>query len=186
MLDIALFARCSLSDGPGRRFVLWTRGCPHLCEGCGNFYLRRAGCHFATIDQIFQLIQKSVSDHAIEGITFSGGEPFMQARDLAEVAAAARAQGLSVASFSGFTFDELKAIPDSEALLSQLDLLFDGPYEQDKPESMRHWVGSTNQRIHFLTSRYASGVEVPGPGEVVRGPVGGVRVEEWPLKARRK
>jgi anaerobic ribonucleoside-triphosphate reductase activating protein len=40
-------------------------------------------------------------------------------------------------------------------LLSLTDILVDGPYERDKPDTERRWIGSTNQRIHFLTGRYS-------------------------------
>jgi len=33
-------------------------------------------------------------------------------------------------------------------------LLVDGPYVRERPDTKRRWIGSTNQRIHFLSDRY--------------------------------
>ena len=67
-----------------------------------------------------------------------------------------RAVGLTVMVFSGYTLDEARALPDPAVadLLAHTDILVDGPYDRDRPDTERRWIGSTNQRIHFLTDRY--------------------------------
>jgi len=91
----------------------------------------------------------------VEGITLLGGEPFAQARACADVARLARARGLSVMVFSGYTLSEIESRgSDARALLRSCDLLVDGRYERDKPERTRRWIGSTNQVMHFLSDRY--------------------------------
>ena len=79
-------------------------------------------------------------------------------RDRADLAsdAAARGLGLSVMVFTGFTLEELRAREDPaiDGLLAETDILVDGRYERTMPDSQRRWIGSTNQRIHFLTDRY--------------------------------
>jgi anaerobic ribonucleoside-triphosphate reductase activating protein len=124
----------------------------------------------------------------IEGVTLLGGEPFEQAAPLAEVAWAARALGLSVMTFSGYTLEELQSArePGVAALLAATDLLVDGRYDRERPERERHWVGSANQRFHFLTDRYRPGIERIRPGEpetTVELRIGGdgrVRMNGWP------
>jgi anaerobic ribonucleoside-triphosphate reductase activating protein len=124
----------------------------------------------------------------VEGVTLLGGEPFDQAAALAEVARAARALGLSVMTFTGYTLEALRARrdPGTRALLAATDLLVDGPYVAARPERARRWVGSTNQRFHFLTGRYAPGIEaVPAgaPAETVEvsiSPDGRVAANGWP------
>jgi anaerobic ribonucleoside-triphosphate reductase activating protein len=95
----------------------------------------------------------------IEGITLLGGEPTAHARGAAVLAQQVRELGLSVMVFSGYTLDELRSRrdPDVDSLLAHTDILVDGRYERDLPDSTRRWIGSTNQRIHFLTDRYAAG-----------------------------
>jgi anaerobic ribonucleoside-triphosphate reductase activating protein len=98
----------------------------------------------------------------VEGVTLLGGEPFDQAAALAEVAAAYRAAGLTVMTFSGYTLDALSewALERSDiaALLAATDLLVDGPYLRDRPDARRPWLGSTNQGIRALTPAYAEDV----------------------------
>ena len=44
--------------------------------------------------------------------------------------------------------------PQVERLLRAVDLLVDGRFEQARPEQQRRWIGSANQQLHFLSSRY--------------------------------
>jgi anaerobic ribonucleoside-triphosphate reductase activating protein len=92
----------------------------------------------------------------IEGITLVGGEPLAHAAGAAALARAAWDSGLSVMVFSGYTLEVARALPDPAVhdLLAHTDILVDGPYRRDLPETRRRWIGSTNQRIHFLTARY--------------------------------
>lgn len=92
----------------------------------------------------------------IEGITLLGGEPFAHAAGAAELAARVQWAGLSVMIFSGYTLSELQAMNDPHvaALLAHTDILVDGPYHREQPETRRRWIGSANQQIHFLSDRY--------------------------------
>lgn len=95
----------------------------------------------------------------VEGITLLGGEPFEQAEGFAELAEAAHARGLSVRTFTGYLREDLEtraARGDAAVrrLLEATDLLIDGPYDDALPNLTRPWVGSTNQRFHFLAPRY--------------------------------
>ena len=97
---------------------------------------------------------KEVQD--IEGITFLGGEPFEQADELAELSIKIKGLGLSVLCFTGYTLEELQSKNDDgvNLFLSNIDLLIDGGFEQDKFDLSRPWVGSSNQRYIFLTDFY--------------------------------
>jgi anaerobic ribonucleoside-triphosphate reductase activating protein len=94
----------------------------------------------------------------IDGVTFSGGEPFEQAKALAELAKKCRDMGLSVISYSGYTLSELKRdrAPHlgSRSLLNQLDVLIDGPFRLKLAGDLPY-RGSSNQLIHLLTDRYS-------------------------------
>ncbi len=94
----------------------------------------------------------------LEGITLLGGEPFAHALAAAFISKGAKELGLSVMIFSGYLLEELQENPSEhiQVLLAQTDLLVDGRYEQNLPDDKRRWIGSTNQRIHFLTDRYSA------------------------------
>ena len=87
-------------------------------------------------------------------------------------------RSLSVVTFTGYCIEDLRASgrPDYEALLSVTDLLIDGPFERDNLDFARPWVGSRNQRYHFLTERYralAASIErIPNRWEVRISPDG--------------
>jgi anaerobic ribonucleoside-triphosphate reductase activating protein len=102
------------------------------------------------------LMQQARDEHVIEGITMMGGEPFAHLAGAVELSHAARSLGLSVMVFSGYTIEELRARPEPEVaeLIAATDILVDGPYDRENPDNQRRWIGSTNQRIHFLTERY--------------------------------
>ena len=118
----------------------------------------------------FKTIKEARERYGIEGITFTGGEPFLQAGPLSLIAQASHEIGLSVVSFTGYTLKELDFVLDAALLLEQVDLLLSGPYEKDKPETQRHWVGSSNQIFCYLTDKYKSGIEISKNREII-GPL---------------
>jgi anaerobic ribonucleoside-triphosphate reductase activating protein len=85
-----------------------------------------------------------------------GGEPTSHAAGAAALAREARNASLSVMVFSGYTLAEIRQMPDPAVaeLLALTDILVDGPYLREQPETQRRWIGSANQQIHFLTDRY--------------------------------
>lgn len=103
------------------------------------------------------LVDEIISDKSVEGVTFLGGEPFAQAAALAHIGHRIRGNGMSVVTFTGYLYEEVKAASrgDYDELLAVTDLLIDGPFQRDNVEFSRPWVGSSNQRFHFLTGRYA-------------------------------
>jgi anaerobic ribonucleoside-triphosphate reductase activating protein len=101
-----------------------------------------------------ELAAAALARPGIEGVSLLGGEPFAQAEALADFARLVRVAGLSVMIYSGYTRAELEQRDDARGLLDACDLLVDGPYDRDLPESRRRWIGSTNQQLHFLSARY--------------------------------
>ena len=158
-LRVGQIVDCTEAEGPGKRFAIWTQGCPILCPGCCNpEFLPESGGTMMAIEDIVQRIIKASLDSQVEGVTFLGGEPLAQLPAVAEVAARVKMHGLSVMVFTGYTIEEIQGMlrPAAQQLLWLTDILVDGPYLQAKPESKRRWIGSTNQRIHFLTNRYSA------------------------------
>jgi anaerobic ribonucleoside-triphosphate reductase activating protein len=154
-LNVAARVPVTEAEGPGRRFALWLQGCPLRCPGCCNPHMLEAKeVEWVPVEE---MISEILSSPEIEGITVIGGEPFGQAEALAKVCKALREQGLSVMIFSGFTLKTLRSRnrEDWNALLEEVDLLVDGPYIQAQHVTDRRWIGSANQKVRFLTDRYA-------------------------------
>lgn len=108
-----------------------------------------------SVEEVLATALDARRDAGAEGITLLGGEPFAHAA-AALVAVRAQKAGLSVMTFSGYELEDLRngAILWANDLLAATDILVDGPYRKDLPDASRRWIGSTNQRIHFLTDRY--------------------------------
>jgi anaerobic ribonucleoside-triphosphate reductase activating protein len=127
------------------------------CPGCCNpEMLPFDGGQKIPVADLVNLVLDAQMRHGIEGVTLLGGEPLAHAAAGAAFARAIREHGLTVMVFSGFTIEEARELPDPAVaeLLGLTDILVDGRYERDQPDTARRWIGSTNQRIHFLTDRY--------------------------------
>jgi anaerobic ribonucleoside-triphosphate reductase activating protein len=150
-LRVAQVVARTESEGPGWRFAVWVQGCSLRCPGCCNPEMfPQAG---GVVETPGDLAARAARGD-VEGVTLLGGEPFEQAEGCAAFARAARALGLSVMVFSGYTRSELRGRPDAEGLLDACDLLVDGRFERAELDPSRRWIGSANQRLHFLTTRY--------------------------------
>jgi anaerobic ribonucleoside-triphosphate reductase activating protein len=155
--QIAHIADDTQAEGPGRRMAIWFQGCPLRCAECCNpEMLPFEGGQAIALESLGERMTKAKAMHAIEGITLLGGEPFAHAAAAVALARFAQASGLSVMVFSGYTLEDLQVRGDAiiDALLDATDILVDGPYLRELPDRARRWIGSTNQRIHFLSSRY--------------------------------
>lgn len=161
LINMAAFLPVSRSNGPGRRAVVWVQGCGRNCSGCFNQDMRS----FADKQLIApgELAKRILAIEGIEGVTFSGGEPFGQAEVLAELAEQLRVCGLNIMIFTGYTFGELStgSNPAWQRLLTVTDLLVAGPYEQDLP-SQDYLRASVNQQLVFLTDRLIQHPDVVG------------------------
>ena len=155
-LQVAQIVPCTEAEGPGKRFALWFQGCPLRCPGCCNpEFIPFDGGEAMSLASVLEQMEEA-RRQGVEGITLLGGEPLAHAAGAAALAVAARDRGLTVMVFSGYTIEEARAKGDPaiNALLAHTDILVDGPYVRELPDTGRRWIGSTNQRIHFLTDRY--------------------------------
>ena len=139
----------SVVDGPGIRLVIFTQGCPHHCDGCHNPQTHDpAGGNAMTVKDIQAVIENT---KLIRGVTFSGGEPFLQPEPLVMLAEYIRGLGLDIVCYTGFAFEQLlergKKIPAVLKLLAQIDILIDGPYVAAERDTRLAFRGSANQRL---------------------------------------
>lgn len=161
-LNIAAIRYCTNSEGPGKRFAIWCQGCLRRCHGCCNPSmqpLKRR--NVVPVDALFKLIEQQKEKDGIEGVSFIGGEPILQVEGFVELAKNCQSIGLSVLIFTGFTYDELISANNLmiNNLLKYTDILVDGEFIESLYDEKRDWVGSTNQRVLFLSDRYKPGIE---------------------------
>lgn len=135
----------SIVDGPGIRCVIWTQGCPHHCIGCHN--PQTHDCDAGITVYVAEIINEMQNMKLQTGITFSGGEPFLQAQALVDVAKEAKNLHWNIWAYSGYTFEEIMKHPSMKELLSWIDVLVDGKFIEDQKDYRLRFKGSKNQRI---------------------------------------
>lgn len=158
-LRIAGITRESVVDGPGMRLVIFTQGCPHHCPDCHNPETHDPeGGKLMDSTAIIAMIEQA---RLIRGVTFSGGEPFLQAEVLANIAHAVRRLGLDIVTYTGFVYEALLAQsatdPAIAALLRQTDILIDGPYKKEERDLRLAFRGSRNQRMIDVPQSLSAG-----------------------------
>ena len=134
----------TMVDGPGFRTAIYCAGCRHQCAGCHNPQSWAFdGGRDMTVEQLMQII---VAD-PFANVTFTGGDPMYQAAAFAELARAIhRDTNKDIWCYTGFTYETLIQ-PEQRELLSQLDVLVDGPYVQRLRDPDLLFRGSSNQRL---------------------------------------
>jgi len=141
----------SLVDGPGLRVVVFVQGCDLACPNCQNpeSHAMTGGREYSVREVIRMIKKPGPGRKLVRGVTFSGGEPFMQAGELAQVAFEAKRIGWDVTTYTGHTYEELTARDDADiqALLDLTDYLIDGPYIHEERDLDLKFRGSTNQRV---------------------------------------
>ncbi|MCL2367026.1 MAG: anaerobic ribonucleoside-triphosphate reductase activating protein [Oscillospiraceae bacterium] len=148
-MRIAGLIQDSIVDGPGLRFVVFTQGCDIGCAGCHNPESTdiNGGVEMAVEDIMAVMLSNPLTD----GLTLSGGEPFLQAADCAKLAAAARDGGKNVWTYTGNNFENMLKRAQIEPAVSDLleltDVLVDGQFILAQRTLSMKWRGSKNQRF---------------------------------------
>ena len=153
-LNVASLCPSTRALGPGLRAALWVQGCPFRCPECvaPDWIPLRPARSMSPGEAAGEMLREP----GVSGLTFSGGEPMLQAAGLAEVARLARRErDLTLICFTGFVLEHLRERPPGPGvadLLSQVDVLIDGTYVAARNDN-RGLRGSANQRVHFLSDR---------------------------------
>jgi anaerobic ribonucleoside-triphosphate reductase activating protein len=142
VLNIYNIETSNYVNGNGNRFVIWVQGCDLGCVGCWNqqtwsFEEKK----IMTPDSIFEQIKLHYSE--LDGVTFTGGEPFLQSSDFTKLAYLIKSQlKLPIQVFSGFNLNEIEDDPAKRELLSLIDILVCGRFDEKKPNN--------NQTVYHL------------------------------------
>ena len=163
MLKLSGIVEDSIVDGPGIRVTVFCQGCPHHCPGCHNpeTWPFEGGTEIAE-ETVVSIV---ASNPLCRGVTFSGGEPFAQAEGYAKLAKLLKEKGYEVASYSGYTFEQLlRGTPAQKELLDNIDILIDGPFILAEKSLEVPFRGSRNQRILNVPASLSAGQAVPVAG----------------------
>lgn len=137
--------------GPGLRYIVWVQGCMQNCKGCISPDSRPISVN--QLVNIDTLAESIIQKRNIDGITISGGEPFLQASQLTKLLQIVKGKrpNITVIVFSGYTLGQLST-EKAKDFLNYIDLLIDGPYIEELNDG-KGIRGSSNQRLHFLTDK---------------------------------
>lgn len=139
----------SIVDGPGIRLAVFSQGCRHNCLECHNLETHSfQGGYLIAIDEIIELIKKNP---LLDGVTFSGGDPFEQAELFGILGEKVHELGLNTVTYTGYTYEEiLSGLEHNKGwstLLYNTDILIDGKFDKNKRKPDLRFRGSTNQRV---------------------------------------
>ncbi len=169
-LRIAGTVNDSIVDGPGIRFTIFTQGCPHDCKGCHNPQTHDfSGGEIINTDELLERIKENP---LLDGVTFSGGEPFCQAQTLACLGRQIKSLGLDIVTYTGYTFEQLYANRDKngwEELLDVTDILIDGKFVEELKSWEIKFRGSSNQRYLDCQESMKNGRAVSGEKKESQG-----------------
>ncbi len=159
IIRIAGIENDSIVDGPGFRLAVFTQGCPHHCPGCHNPETHPFdGGKEVDTDRIIRMME---DNPLLDGITLSGGDPFCQSKACAELSKAAKRLGLNVWAYSGWTFEELLKMSETNGdimeFLKNTDVLIDGPFILAQRTLELRFRGSKNQRQIDVKKSLAEG-----------------------------
>ena len=147
----------SIVDGPGLRLTIFTQGCLHHCPGCHNPQTHDPeGGSWADTEDI---LAAAAENPLLDGITLSGGDPFMQPVPCLALAEGAHKIGLNIWTYTGYTWEALLEENDAEklALLKETDVLVDGPFLLAERSLELQFCGSRNQRLIDVKKSLAEG-----------------------------
>lgn len=160
MLNIAGLIKESFVDGEGIRFTIFEQGCTHNCKGCQN-----PDTHKFIDKKLYtpnELLEMIMENPILDGVTFSGGDPFFQAKENIKLIELIREHtDLNIWAYTGYTWEEFydfnekgiqplhKSNIDNQMIqmLHMCDVVVDGKFEESLKTLELEYVGSSNQRL---------------------------------------
>ena len=140
--------KCDLLNGDGIRVVLWVSGCKLHCPGCQNSqtWAFNSGIRFGEQDkeELFDALDKSY----IKGLTLSGGNPLDSYDEILPLAKEIKEKfpDKDIWLYSGYYLDKIQR--QFKEILDYVDVVVDGPYDENFRDIELHWRGSSNQKVY--------------------------------------
>lgn len=146
--------------GPGKRLVIWTKGCSKKCRNCANPELwSTEGARNYPVSEIARIVKNILNSEQITGITLSGGDPLEQKEELLLLIQELSVLIDDILVYTGFIFDRVEALwnnKEIEILKNNISVLIDGPYIEEQNVETSILRGSVNQKIYYFKPKYES------------------------------
>lgn len=159
-----------VANGTGVRVSLFVSGCNHHCKGCFNevAWDFNYGKVFTKADA--DRILESLKPDYIQGLSLLGGEPLEYSNQQGLLPLLRRFDEMypdkNVWCYTGFDFERdiqekmMVVWPETRELISYIDILVDGKFEEDLKDLSLRFRGSSNQRIIDVKKSLAEGKTV--------------------------
>lgn len=143
--------------GPGKRLVIWTKGCSKHCKGCANPELwSTVYSRDYAVDDVFVMIKNVYNDQPFGGITISGGDPLEQKDEMLKLIPMLRELVDDILVYTGYELKDIETNWGTEELgilKKNVSVLIDGPYIEEENDGFSALVGSTNQHIYYFDEK---------------------------------
>ncbi len=146
---LAGIAQNSLVNGPGLRKVFFSQGCNHKCKNCFN--PTTWSFEDGEIFDCNELIEKVKYESFLDGVTFSGGDPFQQPIPFAYMVKKLHEAHINIWIYTGYTFDQLLLLANKDEnikiMIENCDVIVDGRFVEELADQQLKFRGSSNQNI---------------------------------------
>lgn len=171
--------KCDIANGEGVRVALFVSGCRHHCKGCFNSMTWDFNYGKKFTEETEEEILEALKPKYIDGLSLLGGEPFEPENQEVLVKLLRKVKERypekNIWCYSGYLFDE-ELEKESRArceytdeMLSMLDVLVDGRFEEDKKNITLLFRGSENQRLIDVKKSLKEGQVVEWKPAIKRG-----------------
>lgn len=146
----AQIRKFDVANGLGIRTTIFVTGCTHNCFNCFNKEYQDFNFGKVWTDRETQQVIEYVNLPMVKGLSILGGEPMQNAKELFPIIQEIRnnmPKEKDIWLWSGYTLGSILENQDKTLLLSQVDVLVDGLFIQEKKDLSLKFRGSSNQRI---------------------------------------
>ena len=151
----------STVNGNGVRTAVFVSGCNLHCEGCFNSgaWSFNAG-HELSIELINKILD-SIEPEYISGLSILGGEPLDPKNQygvatLIEKFRKRFGDSKTIWLWTGYEYDNIPLGEDTFYIITNVDVIVDGPFIASKKDLNLPYRGSSNQRIIDAKKSYRS------------------------------
>lgn len=152
-----------IADGEGVRLTLFVSGCRNHCKGCfqPETWDFNYGKEFT--EEVENNILEKLSNWCYDGLTLLGGDPFEPENQKVLNPFLKKVKNefplKNIWCYTGYIYDKdlvdggKKYTDDTLDMLSNIDVLVDGPFIEELKDITLKFRGSSNQRLIYLNNK---------------------------------